>query len=124
MEAIIKGQNEKKEQFPKIITWSQCWDTGLGAAIQNASSGRAPVLIFADLSPFTIAGEMRGSRTEYIHWIQDVPDQKLIVGQYGRFTSHIKTGNDIKQMVDRALQFACSIPADPVYLTSARDVSY
>ncbi|CZT48659.1 uncharacterized protein RSE6_09389 [Rhynchosporium secalis] len=22
-EAIIKGQNEKKEQFPKIITWSQ-----------------------------------------------------------------------------------------------------
>ena len=52
---------------------------GLGAAVHNASCGRAPVLIFAGLSPFTIEGEMRGSRTEYIHWIQDVPDQKQIV---------------------------------------------
>lgn len=50
---------------------------GLGAAVHNASCGRAPVLIFAGLSPFTIEGEMRGSRTEYIHWIQDVPDQKV-----------------------------------------------
>lgn len=37
---------------------------GLGAAIHNASTGRAPVLIFAGLSPYTIEGEMRGSRTE------------------------------------------------------------
>jgi thiamine pyrophosphate-dependent acetolactate synthase large subunit-like protein len=35
---------------------------GLGAAVHNASCGRAPVLIFAGLSPFTIEGEMRGSR--------------------------------------------------------------
>ena len=32
---------------------------GLGAAVHNASCGRAPVLIFAGLSPFTIEGEMR-----------------------------------------------------------------
>ena len=29
---------------------------GLGAAVHNASCGRAPVLIFAGLSPFTIEG--------------------------------------------------------------------
>src|SRR5882757_8225976 len=40
---------------------------GLAAAVHNASCGRAPVLIFAGLSPFTMEGEMRGSRTEYIH---------------------------------------------------------
>ncbi|KAK0127406.1 hypothetical protein ONS96_006950 [Cadophora gregata f. sp. sojae] len=95
---------------------------GLGAAVHNASCGRAPVLIFAGLSPFTIEGEMRGSRTQYIHWIQDVPDQKLIVGQYCRYTADIKTGKNIKQIVNRALQFACSAPAGPVYLTGAREV--
>lgn len=95
---------------------------GLGAAIHNASCGRVPVLIFAGLSPFTIEGEMRGSRTEYIHWIQDVPDQKQIVGQYCRYTAEIKTGKNVKQMVNRALQFACSDPAGPVYLCGAREV--
>ena len=95
---------------------------GLGAAVHNASCGRAPVLIFAGLSPYTIEGEMRGSRTEYIHWIQDVPDQKQIVAQYCRYTGEIKTGKNIKQIVNRALQFATSDPQGPVYLVGAREV--
>lgn len=95
---------------------------GLGAAVHNASCGRAPVLIFAGLSPYTIEGEMRGSRTEYIHWIQDVPDQKQIVSQYCRYSAEIKSGRNIKQMVNRALQFATSDPQGPVYLVGAREV--
>lgn len=95
---------------------------GLAAAVHNASCGRAPVLIFAGLSPFTIEGEMRGSRTEYIHWIQDVPDQKQIVSQYCRYTAEIKSGKNVKQMVNRALQFATSDPTGPVYLAGAREV--
>lgn len=95
---------------------------GLAAAVHNASCGRAPVLIFAGLSPFTIEGEMRGSRTEYIHWIQDVPDQKQIVSQYCRYTAEIKSGKNVKQMVNRALQFATSDPMGPVYLAGAREV--
>jgi thiamine pyrophosphate-dependent acetolactate synthase large subunit-like protein len=95
---------------------------GLGAAVHNASCGRAPVLIFAGLSPYTLEGEMRGSRTEYIHWIQDVPDQKAIVAQYCRYTAELKTGRNVKQMVNRALQFATSDPAGPVYLCGAREV--
>ncbi|KFZ05517.1 hypothetical protein V501_08304 [Pseudogymnoascus sp. VKM F-4519 (FW-2642)] len=148
IEAMVKGQNEKKGEFPRIITCPnemvalsmadgfarltgkpQCvivhvdvGTQGLGAAVHNASCGRAPVLIFAGLSPFTIEGEMRGSRTEYIHWIQDVPDQKQIVSQYCRYSAEIKTGKNIKQMVNRALQFACSDPAGPVYLCGAREV--
>ncbi|KFX85957.1 hypothetical protein V490_09300 [Pseudogymnoascus sp. VKM F-3557] len=148
IEAMVKGQNEKKGEFPRIITCPnemvalsmadgfarltgkpQCvivhvdvGTQGLGAAVHNASCGRAPVLIFAGLSPFTIEGEMRGSRTEYIHWIQDVPDQKQIVSQYCRYSAEIKTGKNVKQMVNRALQFACSDPAGPVYLCGAREV--
>ncbi|EOD45435.1 putative acetolactate synthase protein [Neofusicoccum parvum UCRNP2] len=147
IEAIVKGQNEKKGNFPKIVTCPnemvalsmadgyarltnkpQCvivhvdvGTQGLGAAVHNASCGRAPVLIFAGLSPYTIEGEMRGSRTEYIHWIQDVPDQKQIVAQYCRYTGEIKTGKNVKQMVNRALSFAMSDPKGPVYLYGARE---
>ncbi|KAN0116869.1 acetolactate synthase-like protein catalytic subunit [Hyaloscypha variabilis] len=134
LEAMVKGQKEMvalsmADGFARLTRKPQCVivhvDVGtlaLGAAIHNASCGRAPVLIFAGLSPFTIEGEMRGSRTEYIHWIQDVPDQKQIVSQYCRYTAEIKTGRNIKQMVNRALQFACSDPAGPVYLCGAREV--
>ncbi|KAJ5960945.1 Thiamine pyrophosphate enzyme C-terminal TPP-binding [Penicillium vulpinum] len=148
LEAMVKGQKEKKDQFPTIITCPNemvalsmadgyarltgkpqavivhvdVGTQGLGAAVHNASCGRAPVLIFAGLSPYTIEGEMRGSRTEYIHWIQDVPDQKQIVSQYCRYTGEIKSGKNVKQIVNRALQFATSDPQGPVYITGAREV--
>lgn len=95
---------------------------GLGAAVHNSSTGRAPVLVFAGMSPFTLEGELRGSRTEFIHWLQDVPDQKAILGQYCRYAAEIKTGTNVKQMVNRALQFAKSDPQGPVYLCGAREV--
>lgn len=65
---------------------------------------------------------MRGSRTEYIHWLQDATDQKQIVAQFCRYTAEIKTGKNVKQMVNRALQFATSDPKGPVYLTAGREV--
>ncbi|KAI9376058.1 hypothetical protein BJX61DRAFT_539225 [Aspergillus egyptiacus] len=148
LEAMVKGQKERPNEFPRIITCPnemvalsmadgyarltgkpQCvivhvdvGTQGLGAAVHNASCGRAPVLIFAGLSPFTIEGEMRGSRTEYIHWIQDVPDQKQIVAQYCRYAADIRSGKNIKQMVHRALKCATSDPKGPVYLVGAREV--
>lgn len=94
----------------------------LGVAVHNASSGHAPVLIFAGMSPFTQEGEMLGSRTEFIHWLQDVPDQRAIVAQYCRYTAEIKTGLNVKQMVNRALQFSKTAPQGPVYLCAAREV--
>ena len=147
LEAIVKGQREHRDAFPKIITCPnemvalsmadgfarvsgrpQCVivhvDVGtqaLGQAVHNASCGRAPVLIFAGLSPYTLEGELRGSRSEYIHWIQDVPDQRQIVAQYCRYTGEIKTGLNVKQLVNRALQLAKSDPQGPVYLVGARE---
>jgi thiamine pyrophosphate-dependent acetolactate synthase large subunit-like protein len=93
MEARAKGYREKKDSFLRIFTCPnemvalsmadgyarvtnepQCviihvnvGASGLGAAIHNAATGRVPVLIFAGLSPFTMEGEMRGSRTEYMY---------------------------------------------------------
>ncbi|KAK4505925.1 hypothetical protein PRZ48_003890 [Zasmidium cellare] len=146
IEAMVKAQNEKKgalriitcpnemvalsmaDGYARLTNKPQCviihvdvGTQGLGAAVHNASCGRAPVLIFAGLSPYTIEGEYRGSRTEYIHWIQDVPDQKSIVSQYCRYTGEIKRGKNVKQLVNRALSFATSEPRGPVYLCGARE---
>ncbi|KAI4698199.1 uncharacterized protein J4E84_001334 [Alternaria hordeiaustralica] len=93
----------------------------LGQGLHNASVGRAPVFIFAGMCPYTEAGEMTGSRTEYMHWLQEAPDQKAIVRQYCRYTGEIRTGLNVKQTVARALQFANSGPKGPVYVASARE---
>lgn len=94
---------------------------GLGPAVHNASCGRAPVLIFAGSSPYSLEGEMRGSRDEFQHWLQDIPDQGQIVSRYCRYTGEIKSGKNIKQVVKRALQLANSDPQGPVYLCAARE---
>jgi thiamine pyrophosphate-dependent acetolactate synthase large subunit-like protein len=109
---MLQGESEHPERFPKIYTCPHEFvalsaadgfsrltslpsavlvhvDVGtqnLSCALHNASNGRVPVLIFAGLSPFTQEGELRGSRSEFIHWLQDVPDQKSIVGGYCRWT--------------------------------------
>lgn len=105
-----------------VIVHVDVGTSGMGAAVHNASIGRAPVIIFAGLSPFTLEGESRGSRTEFIHWLQDVPDQKQIVAQYCRYVGELKSAKNVKQMVGRALQFACSDPKGPVYLMGAREI--
>jgi thiamine pyrophosphate-dependent acetolactate synthase large subunit-like protein len=94
----------------------------LGQAVHNASVARVPVFIFAGLCPYTESGELPGSRTEYMHWLQQAPDQAAIVSQYCRYTGEVRTGLNVKQSVARALQFASSAPKGPVYLTSAREV--
>ena len=147
IEAIVKGKRERPDQWPRMITcpseitaismahgYSRVTDRpqavivhvdvgtqALAHGLHNASIGRAPVLIFAGLCPFTEAGELPGSRTEYMHWLQEAPDQKTIVRQYCRYTGEIRTGLNIKQTIARALQFASSTPKGPVYLASARE---
>jgi acetolactate synthase I/II/III large subunit len=94
----------------------------LGGAVSNAMRGRVPVLIFAGAAPYTITGELPGGRNEFIHWIQDVPDQRGILRGYVKYDNEIRTGRNVKQLVHRALQIARSEPAGPVYLVGPREV--
>ena len=93
----------------------------LGGAVSNAMRGRVPVLIFAGAAPVTIAGELPAGRNEFIHWIQDVPDQRGILRGYVKYDNEIRTGRNVKQLVHRALQLARS-EAGPVYLVGPREV--
>ena len=105
-----------------VVVHVECGTQALAGAVHNAARGRVPMFVFAGTSPFTQDGEMRGSRNEFIQWIQDVPDQRGIVRQYMKYDNELRTGRNLKQMVHRSLQFANSDPKGPVYLVGAREV--
>jgi acetolactate synthase I/II/III large subunit len=105
-----------------VIVHTDCGTQNLGGAIHNASRGRVPVLIFAGLSPMTQEGELTGTRSEFIHWLQDNHDQRGMLRGYIKYDNEIRTGRNAKQLVHRAVQIARSEPAGPVYLTAAREV--
>src|SRR5579871_4581419 len=105
-----------------VIVHVECGTQSLAGAVHNAAKGRVPAFVFAGTSPFSQGGELRGSRNEFIHWIQDVHDQRGIVRGYMRYTNEVRSGRNIKQLVHRAMQFAHSDPKGPVYLVAAREV--
>ena len=80
------------------------------------------MLIFAGAAPYTMDGELPGGRNEFIHWLQDVRDQRGILRNYTKYDNEIRTGRNVKQLVLRALQIARSAPAGPVYLVGPREV--
>jgi acetolactate synthase I/II/III large subunit len=105
-----------------VLVHVDCGTQALGGAVHNVARNRAPVLIFAGMSPATQEAELRGSRNEFIHWLQDAADQRGIVRGYMKYDHEIRSGANIKQIVHRALQLASSDPTGPVYLAAAREV--
>jgi thiamine pyrophosphate-dependent acetolactate synthase large subunit-like protein len=94
----------------------------LAGAVHNVDRGGVPVLIYAGASPFTLEGELKGSRNEWIMWVQDASDQAAVVRQYMRYTGQINSGKNVSQVVKRSLQIATSEPKGPVYLWARREV--
>ncbi len=116
------GYAQSTGQPQAVMVHVECGTQNLGGAIHNASRSRVPVLIFAGSSPYTQENELLGSRNEFIHWIQDVFDQRGIVRGYTKYDNEIRTGANVKQLVHRSLQFAKSDPMGPVYLMGPREV--
>ncbi|MGO2110449.1 MAG: thiamine pyrophosphate-requiring protein, partial [Pseudoclavibacter sp.] len=94
----------------------------LGGAVHNAARSRVPVFIFAGLTPYTLEGELPGTRDTVVNHLQDAPDQHAIVRQYVKWAYDIRTPHNVPQVVRRGLQLALSAPQVPVYLTGAREV--
>lgn len=93
----------------------------LGGAVHNAARGRVPVFIFAGATPFTLRGELPGSRNRDVNFTQDVYDQRGIVRPYVKWEYDLRTAKNVKQVVRRALTLAASDPQGPVYLVAARE---
>ena len=105
-----------------VVVHVDCGTQALGGAVHNAAKARIPTFVFAGLSPATQEGEAKGSRNEFIQWIQDVPDQRGIVRQYMKYDNELRSPHNVKQIVHRSLQLAQSDPKGPVYLVGAREV--
>ena len=94
----------------------------LGQGLQNASSGKAPVLIVAGQAPVTCNGELPGSRSEHVQWYQDVKTQHSIVAPYSRYSNEIRCAEHLQTMLDRTILMATTGCPGPTYLTAGREV--
>jgi acetolactate synthase-1/2/3 large subunit len=94
----------------------------LGSSIHNASRARVPAIIIAGLSPVSTDRERVGSRTEFIHYTQDVPRQHEIVSQYMKWSYELRASEMVDAVLLRGVQLATTMPEGPVYITGAREV--
>ncbi|KAK5121975.1 hypothetical protein LTR85_004547 [Meristemomyces frigidus] len=104
-----------------VIVHVDVGTSALGQALHTASSGKVPMLIFAGTAPYTLYGELPGSRSEHVQWYQDVPNQASIVAPFARYTNEIKSGEHVRMMVNRALLMASTGFCGPSYLTGTRE---
>jgi len=90
-------------------------------AIQNLFRYRLPVLMFAGRAPFTLRGELPGSRDTYVHFVQDPFDIASIVRPYVKWEYSLPSGIVVKEALARASAFAQSDPPGPVYMMLPRE---
>jgi acetolactate synthase-1/2/3 large subunit len=91
-------------------------------AIQNLFRYRLPVMLFAGRAPFTLHGEITGSRDTYVHFVQDSFDQASIVRPYVKWEYTLPSGVVVKEALMRAAAFMHSDPPGPVYMMLPREI--
>lgn len=94
----------------------------LGCMLHNAQRAHIAALVCAGRAPYTADPQVRGSRDDYIHWLQEQLDQHGIVRNYVKWDYEVRRPDLLGEVVARALQIARSDPPGPVYLTLPREV--
>lgn len=89
-------------------------------SLNDAKANRTPVVLCAGRSPVSIEA-LPGGRSKYINWLQDVPDQGMLVRNYTKNEQIAYRAAAIPRAVQRAFQVAESDPAGPVYITFPRE---
>jgi acetolactate synthase-1/2/3 large subunit len=91
----------------------------LGGII-NAASCNVPLFLVAGRTPIT-EGELRGGKSQNIHWRQESRDQGNIVREFVKWDYEVRTNQNLAAVVSRAYKIAMSEPRGPVYLTLPRE---
>jgi acetolactate synthase-1/2/3 large subunit len=117
-----QGYTQTTGEVQAVFIHLDVGTSNLGGAVHNATRSRTPVFIFAGATPYTMEGELPGSRNTYVNSLQDAHDQAGIVRPYVKWSYELRTGKNVQQVVYRALQIADSSPKGPVYLMAAREV--
>lgn len=100
-------------------------DAGTANAVMgmhNLFRGRLPVMLIAGKAPFTLRGELPGSRDNYVHFVQDPFDIASLVRPYVKWEYSLPTGRIAPEVLRRAHSVMHSDPPGPVYLTLPREV--
>lgn len=120
--AAAQGHTMLSGQTQGVVIHNDVGTQNLGGSVHNAFRARVPVFIFAGETPYTMSGELAGTRNSYVNYLQNVYDQRGILRSYVKWEADIRTGKNVKQLIYRAMQLAETAPAGPVYLTGAREV--
>jgi acetolactate synthase-1/2/3 large subunit len=91
----------------------------LGGII-NAQSCNVPLFLVAGRTPIT-EGELRGGKSQNIHWRQESRDQGALVREFVKWDYELRTNQNLPAVVSRAYKIAMSEPRGPVYLTLPRE---
>jgi acetolactate synthase I/II/III large subunit len=91
----------------------------LGGVI-NAASCNVPLFLVAGRTPIT-EGELRGGKSQNIHWRQESRDQGSIVREFVKWDYEVRTNQNLAAVVSRAYKIAMSEPRGPVYMTLPRE---
>lgn len=89
--------------------------------LHNACRARVPLILLAGKAPYTVHGELPGSRDTYVHFIQEPFDQGAIVRNYVKWEWTLPSGVITKEVLRRAHTVAHSDPQSPVYLMLPRE---
>jgi acetolactate synthase-1/2/3 large subunit len=91
----------------------------LGGII-NAASSNAPLFLMAGRTPIT-EGELRGGKSQNIHWRQESRDQGSVVREFVKWDYEVRSNQNLAAVVSRAYKIAMSEPRGPVYMTLPRE---
>ena len=89
--------------------------------MHNLFRARVPVLLLAGRAPYTLRGELPGSRDNYVHFVQDPYDIGSLVRPYVKWEYSLPAGVVAKEVLTRACALMQSDPAGPVYLSLPRE---
>ena len=87
-------------------------------ALGNLLRYRLPVMMLAGRAPFTMRGELPGSRDAYVHFVQDPFDMASIVRPFVKWEYSLPSGVVAKEALRRGHSFMQSDPQGPVYMCS------
>lgn len=92
-----------------------------GSALHNVLRDRVPLVLFAGITPSSLDGKVRGSRDIPVHWLQDPPDQSLILRDYVKWCYQVRFPDQLPHVLIRAFQTANATPEGPSYLMVPRE---
>ena len=91
-------------------------------AMHNIYRSRLPVLLMAGKAPYTMHGELVGTRDTHVHFVQEPFDQGSLVRPYTKWEWTLPSGVVVKEALQRACSIMQSEPRGPVYLMMQREM--